>query len=77
MTYEIRDDPDDLPIICATEAEARRRGRRRAARIGQPVLIDEMDDRHGERFIAPSNSTPCPASHLARGASLVSQVGRG
>ena len=22
MTYEIRDDPDDLPIICATEAEA-------------------------------------------------------
>ena len=26
MTYEIRDDPDDLPIICATEAEARRRG---------------------------------------------------
>ena len=36
---------------CATEAEARRRGRRRAARIGQPVLIYEMDDRHGERFI--------------------------
>ena len=51
MTYEIRDDPDDLPIICATEAEARRRGRRRAARIGQPVLIYEMDDRHGERFM--------------------------
>ena len=51
MTYEIRDDPDDLPIICATEAEARRRGRRRAARIGQPVLIYEMEERHGERFI--------------------------
>ena len=51
MTYEIRDDPDDLPIICATEAEARRRERRRAARIGQPVLIYEIDDRRGERFI--------------------------
>ena len=51
MIYEVRDDPDDLPIICATKAEAIRRGRRRAARIGQPVLIYEMDDRHGERFI--------------------------
>ena len=51
VVYEIRDDPDDLPIICATEAEARRRGRRRAARIGQPVLIYEMDDRCGERYL--------------------------
>ena len=51
MIYEVRDDPDDLPIICATKAEAIRRGRRRAARIGQPVLIYEMDDRHGERFL--------------------------
>lgn len=51
MIYEARDDPDDLPIICATEAEAIRRGRRRAARIGQPVLIYQMDDRDGERFI--------------------------
>lgn len=48
---EVRDDPDDLSIICANEAEARRRERRRAARIGQPVLIYEIDDRHGERFI--------------------------
>ena len=24
MIYEVRDDPDDLPIICATEAEVRR-----------------------------------------------------
>ena len=31
-TYEIRDDPDDLPIICATLTEAERRGQRRAAR---------------------------------------------
>ena len=50
MIYELRDDPDDLPIICATKAEAIRRGRRRTARIGQPVLIYEMDDRHDERF---------------------------
>ena len=51
MVYEIRDDPDDLPIICATKAEAIRRGRRRTARIGQPVLIYEVDDHYGERFI--------------------------
>ena len=44
MIYEVRDYPDDLPIICATKAEAIRRGRRRAARIGQPVLIYQMDD---------------------------------
>jgi len=49
--YEVRDDPDDLPIICATEVEARRRAHRRAERIGQPVLIYEMDDQRGERFI--------------------------
>lgn len=24
MIYEVRDNPDDLPIICATEAGARR-----------------------------------------------------
>ena len=45
MIYEVRDDPEDLPIICATESEARRRGRRRAARIGQPVLIYQVDRR--------------------------------
>ena len=48
VVYEIR---DDLPIICATEVEAIRRGRRRAVRIGQPVLIYEMDDHDGERLI--------------------------
>lgn len=51
MIYEVRDEPDDLSIICASEAEARRRARRRAARIGQSVLIYEVDGRHGERFI--------------------------
>lgn len=51
MIYEIRDDPDDLPIICASKAEARRRARHRATRIGQSVLIYEVDGRHGERFI--------------------------
>ena len=50
-TYEIRDDPDDLPIICATLAEAERRGRRRAARLGIEVLIYEMHPTRGERFI--------------------------
>lgn len=51
MIYEVRDDPDDLLIICATKTEARRRGQRRAARIGPPVLIYEMDDWRSERFI--------------------------
>ena len=51
-TYEIRDDPDDLPIICATLAEAERRGQRRAARLGIEVLIYEMDPTRGERFIS-------------------------
>lgn len=51
-TYEIRDDPDDLPIICATLAEAERRGRRRAARLGIEVLIYEMHPTRGERLIS-------------------------
>ena len=51
-TYEIRDDPDDLPIICATLAEAERRGQRRAARLGIEVLIYEMHPTRGERLIA-------------------------
>lgn len=42
LHYELRDDPDDLPIICATLAEAERRARTRAERIGGPVLIYEM-----------------------------------
>ena len=60
MTYEIRDDPDDLPIPCATFAEAERRGRRRADRIGSPVLIYEIDSRGGERFVGICGP-PCPA----------------
>ena len=51
MTYEIRDDPDDLPIPCATLTEAEQRGRRRSARIGSPVLIYEIDSWGGERFV--------------------------
>ena len=51
-TYEIRDDPDDLPIICATLAEAERRGRRRVARLGIEVLIYEMHPTRGERLIS-------------------------
>ena len=50
-TYEIRDDPDGLPIICATLAEAEKRGSRRAARLGIEVLIYEMHPARGERFI--------------------------
>ena len=50
-TYEIRDDPDDLPIIRATLAEAERRGHRRAARLGIEVLIYEMHPTRGERLI--------------------------
>ena len=65
MIYQVRDDPDDLPIICATEAEAYRRGRRRAARIGQLVLIYQVGRRqrtlHRQRRIAP-----CPAFHKLR-----------
>lgn len=51
-TYEIRDDPDDLPIICATLAGAERRGSRRAARLGIEVLIYEMHPTRGERLIS-------------------------
>ena len=51
-TYEIRDDPDDLPIICATLTEAERRGQRRAARRGIEVLIYEMHPTRGERLIS-------------------------
>lgn len=49
--YELRDHPDDLPIICPDLATARRRGRRRAVRIGSPILIYSVDPIHGERFI--------------------------
>ena len=50
-TYEIRDDPDDLPIICATLTKPERRGQRRAARRGIEVLIYEMHPTRGERSI--------------------------
>lgn len=50
-TYEIRDDPDDMPIPCASLAEAERRSRRRAARLGIEVLVYEIHPTRGERFI--------------------------
>ena len=49
--YEIRDDPDDLPILCASLAEAERRARSRAARLGIEVLVYEIHPARGERFI--------------------------
>lgn len=42
LHYETRDEPDDLPTIHATCAAAERHGRKRAARIGEPVLIYEI-----------------------------------
>lgn len=64
VVYEVRDEPDDLPVICVI-----RRGRRRAARIGQPVLIHEVDDHYRERFIG---SVDCPTARapLSRARSL-------
>ena len=59
-TYEIRDDPDDLPIICATLTKAERRGQRRAARLGIEVLIYEMHPTR--RAVYRRNLTPGPRS---------------
>lgn len=51
MHYELRDHPDDLPIICDTLAEARKRARQRVERFGFPVLIYEQDPFAGEKLI--------------------------
>lgn len=51
MIYELRDDPDDLPIFCETLAEAGQRGKSRAARLGVPILIYQMDPVWGETFL--------------------------
>lgn len=40
--YEVRDEPDDLPTVFQTCAAAERYGRKRSARIGEPVLIYEV-----------------------------------
>ena len=48
--YELRDYPDDLPIICTTLAEAERKARHRVEHVGGPVLIYEMRT-DCERFI--------------------------
>lgn len=50
MHYETRDDPDDLPTIHATCAAAERHALKRAARIGQPVLIYEVTET-GETYL--------------------------
>ncbi|MFD1882020.1 hypothetical protein [Paracoccus pacificus] len=46
MIYELRDHPDDLPILCKSLAEARKRARARAARFGIGVLIYERLNAH-------------------------------
>lgn len=60
-SYEIRDDPDDLPIICATLTEAERRGQRHAA----PPRHRGSDLRnapHARRAAYQRDLTPGPRS---------------
>jgi hypothetical protein len=49
-TYEVRDDPDDLPFTFPTCAAAERFARKRSARIGSPVLIYEVTEQ-GETYL--------------------------
>lgn len=50
--YELRDDPDDLPVIIrAPLSKVRAAARKRAARIGAEVLIYEVSYAAGERYI--------------------------
>jgi hypothetical protein len=49
--YELRDDPDDLPVICATEAQAWRKAAHRAERLGVSVLIYRMSEQKGETYL--------------------------
>lgn len=51
MLYELRDHPDDFPIIRATLADARKRARKRVEQFGFPVLIYEMNPFTGEKLI--------------------------
>lgn len=51
MSYELRDYPDDLPIPCATLAEARRRAISRAEKFGFEVLIYEVCPLTGEKLL--------------------------
>lgn len=39
LYFELRDDPDDLPITADSYAEAERKGWARADRLGGPVLL--------------------------------------
>lgn len=52
--YETRDEPDDLPTIHATLAAAERAARKRAQRIGAPVLIYEVTDQ-GETYLGTAD----------------------
>lgn len=49
-TYEVRDDPDDLPFTFDTYAAAERFARKRAARLGASVLVYEVTE-NGERYL--------------------------
>ena len=71
-TYEIRDDPDDLPIICATLAEAERRdvkGLYKKARSGQLKNFTGIDSPYEapeqpEIHIDTTSMTPEEAAEL-------------
>jgi hypothetical protein len=43
-TYEVRDDPDDLPRVFDTCSQAERYARKRSRRIGSPCLIYEVTE---------------------------------
>lgn len=50
--YELRDEPDDLPVIIrAPLSRVRAAARKRAARIGAEVLIYEVSYPEGEKYI--------------------------
>lgn len=52
MHYELRDDPDDLPVIIdAPLPKVRAAARKRAVRYGAEVLIYEISYPDGERYI--------------------------
>ena len=55
-TYEIRDDPDDLPLVCATLAEAERHGTRCAARLAARFLSMKWIRSAENGLSAPSNT---------------------
>lgn len=48
--YELRDDPDDLPIVKATLPEAERAAVKRSKRLQAQVLVYRVTD-HGETYL--------------------------